>query len=130
MAYFKANLLDITEDINVEVGVGGLKLLTSGLIFSISGEPINILIDDVEIEFLFEELEGYKSSFKTDQVSTKKMRITLINFENGLGQGVMDPVNYLFTDKFNIFLSFFVHTVNKKEKHRQFSYSIYYGLKK
>lgn len=127
MAILKATSNDKSEDILFEVSTGNLKLLTSGFAFSIKGEPIKILIDDIFVEFIFIDKDSELSSVKHEVVTSKSMKVLLTNFENSFGEGIVEPTNYLYTNHFNIFLSFFVITINKKEKHRQLSYAVYYG---
>ncbi|HCA5151335.1 DUF6864 domain-containing function [Acinetobacter baumannii] len=130
MANFLAKEGDISENIEVNVSTNNLKVLTSGLVFSIGGEEIYISIDDVKVKFEFiEEDDKVKPSIKYNisEVNNKELVVSLINFNNTLGQGIIKPLNFLYTEHFNLYISFYVYTLNDKKSNRQISYTIYYG---
>jgi len=130
MAKFLASLNGKEEDINIDVSLGNLKLLTSGVLFTTNGKPITINFDDVTLNFHFEENKSSTElSFETRKVEDKEMDFVLINFNSPFGQGKIEPVNLIFTDYFDLHLSFFVHKIDKHKLNYQLTYSILYGEK-
>lgn len=131
MTSFKANLSDITEEINVEAKLGDLKILTSGVVFSPNGKTIEIIVDDVSIYFKFiDDEDNEKTRINTEVVNDRELQINLINFNSFSSQGKVTPKLLMYTEKFDIYLSYMVITLNKKEKHKQLTYTIYYGESK
>lgn len=130
MAKFLASLKGKEEDINIDVSLGHLKLLTSGVLFTTNGKPISINFDDVTLNFHFEENKSSNElSFETRKVTDKEMDFVLINFNSPFGQGKIEPINLIFTDEFDLHLSFFVHKIDKHKLNYQLTYSILYGEK-
>lgn len=128
MTYFKAKISDVTEDINVEAKVGNLRVLTSGVVFSPKGENIEIVVDDVTIIFNFlDDEENEKTRINTKVLDDSHVEISLINFNNSSSQGKVVPTNLMFTENFDIHISYMVTTLNKKLNHKQLTYTIYYG---
>lgn len=131
MTYFKANISDITEEINVEAKVGDLRVLTTGVVFSPNGKAILIDVDDVTITFNFiDDEENDKTRINTKIIDSNNAEIRLINFNNSSSQGKVVPTALMYTDNFDIHISYMVSTVNKKENHKQLTYTIYYGERK
>ena len=130
MAKFLASLNGKEEDISIDVSLGHLKLLTSGVLFTTNGKPISINFDDVTLNFHFEENKSSNElSFETRKITDKEMDFVLINFNSPFGQGKIEPINLIFTDEFDLHLSFFVHKIDKHKLNYQLTYSILYGEK-
>lgn len=128
---FTATSNEHTEDINIEIKIDALKVLTSGIAFSSSGTPIEISVDDVTVSFIFiDDNEDNKTRLNTKVINDKEVNIKLINFNNSLAQGKVIPTPLMYTDYFNIYFSYMVNTLNKEKGHRQLSYTIYYGDRK
>lgn len=131
MSLFKASLNEESEEIKVEIKVDDLKVLTSGTVFSSNGKTIKIMIDDVDINFNFiDDIENEKTRINTKIIDEKKVNINLINFNSSIGQGKIVPTLFMYTNNLDIYMSYIVNTLNRKEKHRKITYTIYYGESK
>lgn len=131
MSLFKASLNEKSENINVEIKVDNLKILTSGIVFSPNGKSIEMELDDIIIKFNFlDDEENSKTRISTKAINDNEVHINLINFGGSSAQGKVIPTPLMYTDNFDIYFSYMIKTLNKKEKHRQMSYTIYYGENK
>lgn len=131
MTTFKATLSHKTEDINVDVKVGDLRVLTSGVVFSPNGEIIEIVVDEVTITFNFvDDEENEKTRINTKVIDDSHVEINLINFNNLTSQGKVVPTALIYADNFDIYISYMVTTLNKKLNHKQLTYTLYYGERK
>lgn len=104
--------------------VGELKVIDSGVLHGNSSKPIRFLIDDFELIFNFinnDAVSTQKIETESEDSPGLKLKLTLVNFNNPLGSGLLDPVKIVFYKGRNIYISFFTNVV---EENRQFTYSI------
>ncbi|ENU16262.1 hypothetical protein QUG64_06415 [Acinetobacter lwoffii] len=104
--------------------VGELKVIDSGVLHCESSKPIRFLIDDFELVFNFinnDAISTQKIETKAENNPGLKLKLTLMNFNNPLGSGLLDPVQVVFYKGREIYVSFFTIVV---EGNRQFNYSI------
>ena len=74
------------------IKIGNMNVLQSGTVIGVINQPIEIMIDDLKIEFIFEDSNDLEQIARPESISNKHLRLTLINFNNSLGTGNMEPL--------------------------------------
>lgn len=114
----------------VKAFVGDLEVIESGTVHVGLNRNLKLQIgNNMAMEFLFvEDKKKEKGSIKT-RIDGKKMIWTLFNFENTIGEGIINPLEVgTFNDR-RIYLSFYISTPNKDNENRIINYVIYLGAK-
>ncbi len=97
---------------------GDTTIIASGTAISYNGQPIEISFptsanDSITIVFKFDKDDSGKPSLKAIAPNSKKLELTLFNFNNSLGQGNTKPLEIAETDHKKIFLNFRVYSLDE-----------------
>ncbi len=114
-----------TAGIAVQVMVGGLELIHSGLLHMDGETEVSISIGDLKYTFVFKSDAGgarYES-----QASGMAMTINLFNFNNSLGEGKLKPIQVGYLNDRKLYLTFFGNTLVSEGSIRRFEYAFYFG---
>lgn len=111
--------------ISVQVKVGALELLHSGLVHLDGEDWVEIKILDLSLRFKFIS-DGGEARYDSDVVD-KTLNITLANFRNSLGEGKLKPIHIGHIAERKLYLTFFSNTLSLEDNVRQFEYALYLG---
>lgn len=106
-----------------EIKVGDLKLMDSGSIITPPDYPIQFFIRDLEYVFSFANDGEDKPNIRILSNSGKKLEIELVNFNDLVGVGNIEPMSMGRIDGHEIFMMFRVSRL--KEGGRTMQYSWY-----
>lgn len=109
----------------VKIGVGDKELVSQGILHLRSDDSITIeLVDhDLTMIFSFEENKSVIGSQYTGVGNGNKYNITLSNFNNPFGEGVVTPVAIGQVEGRELYMSFFIYTLKNNE--RRFEYNLF-----
>lgn len=88
------------------IRVGEFSLMESGSIISPKGADIHFFIRDLEYVFSFVDLADEKPQIKTKSNNGKKLEIELVNFNDAVGIGNINPLPMGQIDGLDIFIMF------------------------
>lgn len=104
--------------------VGDFLVVDSGILHT-KGLPLTIEIDTMMIEFNFSDDKNFGESevvSVVDENNKSKLGLKLYNFNNILGSGYVEPIEFGTFKGVKYFITFMVNGYESKAK--QFSYSI------
>ena len=96
---------------NFSVNVGHFKVLKSGIVIGVVAQPIEIIIDDLKFEFVFEDIKESEQVAKPELVNDKHLRIVFTNFNNSLGTGNVEPMLIGSYNNQNLYLSYRIYSL-------------------
>ena len=114
-------------NINTTIKSGNTIVLASGTVISHNNEPIEISFpmtgEPLTIVFIFDKDDTGKTLLKANAPTTKRLELTLLNFNNSLGQGNIQPLQIGEISHKQIFLNFRVYALDEKtSKTLQFTF--------
>ena len=95
------------------IKIGNMDVLQSGTVIGVINQPIEIMIDDLTIEFVFEDGKDLKQIAKPESINNKHLRLTLINFNNSLGTGNMEPLAIGSYANKHLYLSYRIYSLGE-----------------
>ena len=100
------------EPKNITAYHGDLEIIGDGVSPSTSDNPLKIKIHDLELcfEFLSNKTNGMKVEKKVK--SDNELLLTLTNFNNSLGSGIIKPTEIGLLKNKKIYISFFIWIPN------------------
>lgn len=107
------------------IKVDGKELLDSAVVHATDKDDITIDINGLILKFEFEDDSDDKTTGYRGGVFGNTFTMTLRNFNNVLGDGVLKPLEVGFYKNRKLYLTFFVNTMNNKE--RRFEYNLFLG---
>ena len=110
---------------NIKVGVGDKRLVSSGTVHVNGNDKVTIeLIDNnLKIIFSFEETRDVSGSHYNGVGEGSTYNVILYNFNNPFGEGVVTPISIGRVDGKELFMSFFIFSLQNNE--RRFEYNIF-----
>ena len=90
---------------------GDLEVIGNGIAPSTINLPLSIKIKDLELTFEFDS-DNSKEMKVERRIDGKKLTLLLLNFDNSLGSGIIEPVEFGFLDNRKLFLSYWIWNVN------------------
>lgn len=106
----------------VSVKVGNLTLLDSGTVIAPKGAPIHFVIKDLEYIFSFVNEGEEKPKIRTISNTGKRLEIELINFNDVVGVGNINPMSMGTIDGQELLLMFRVSMLKEGGKTMQYSW--------
>lgn len=115
---------------DVKVKVGEYEVVAAGEIHAVD-LPIDFVVNGLNLRFVFETgREGSESRYESEQVGDVFV-IKMFNFNNELGEGVLEPLVFATFGSRDIAITFYVHSVtNGSKTARRFTYTLLAGSAK
>ena len=104
--------------IPVQVKTGDYEVISSGIVHT-NGTEITFNIASLKVKFTFNVDDG--SARFQGSISDNTLIIALYNFNDSIGEGKLDPVEIGSVGGKNLYVTWFVTTID--DKMRQFNYS-------
>lgn len=120
-------MIEATSPYITEAKAGDLDVVGRGLIPTSNTHPLSLFIDDLTITFKFEVDPSIKGAYVDAAVDGKNLTWVLKNFDNTLGQGVLDPQKLGSAFKRELFMTFWIWTPSGPDEGRMISYVFYLG---
>jgi len=114
------------QPLNLKSFTGDLEIVGNGVAPAIKGLPLRIKIEDLEIEFEFNTDKSNDTRIER-RVVEKKLFIVLTNFNNSLGTGIIDPMEFARLKNRKMYLSFWIWTPSSEEGKRIINWTILQG---
>lgn len=111
---------------DVKAFCGDLEVIGNGIAPSTIDLPLSIKIKDLELMFRFETDDSKEMKIE-EKVNGKKLTLILMNFDNSLGSGVIEPVEFGFMDKRKLYLSYWIWTPSKNDAKRIINWTLLQG---
>ena len=109
----------------VKALVNGFEVVASGIVHVV-GSALTIMLDTMPIEVTFlSDLGGVRYSTEVKGVS---VQVSLYNFLT-IGDGMINPVGIATAEGRQVYLTFWVNTINGPQQIREFRYTILMGPK-
>jgi hypothetical protein len=105
---------------------GDLEIIGNGIAPCTTDMPLKIKIKDLELVFKFES-DSTKEMKAERRVDGKKLILVLLNFNNSLGSGIIEPVEFGIIDHKKVYLSYWVWTPSSKDSKRIINWTILQG---
>ncbi|HIF9174799.1 TPA: DUF6864 domain-containing function [Photobacterium damselae] len=105
--------------------VNDRKLIESKQVLLSANDDISIGIEDMTLKFVFENDNNEKGSSYRGNVEGNTFTMSLINFKNSLGEGVLTPLEIGQLNGKRLLISFYVTTLSTQE--RRFEYNLFLG---
>lgn len=105
---------------------GDLQIVGNGIAPCTVNMPLRLKIKDLEIIFEFDSDES-KEMKEIRQIDGKKLTLTLFNFDNSLGSGIIEPVEFGFMDNKKIYISYWIWTPSNKDSKRIINWTVLQG---
>lgn len=107
----------------VKALVNGFEVVASGIVHVV-GNALTIMLDTMPVEVIFlSDLGGVRY---TTEVKGASVQVSLYNFLT-IGDGMISPVAVATAEGKQIYLTFWVNTVNGFQQIREFRYTILMG---
>lgn len=106
----------------INIKVGDLTLLDSGCIITPQGASVHFFIKDLEYVFNFVDKGEEKAQMKFISNNGKKLEIEMLNFNDIIGVGNINPLPMGKIDNKEIFLMFRVSMLKEGGKTMQYSW--------
>ncbi|OEF69247.1 DUF6864 domain-containing function [Vibrio tasmaniensis] len=107
------------------ITVSGRELIESRQVLLSATDDVTVSIDDMTLKFVFEDDNNIKGSSYRGNVEGNIFTMSLINFKNGLGEGVLTPLEIGQRNGKKLLVSFYVTTLSTME--RRFEYNLFTG---
>jgi hypothetical protein len=122
----KAKIKYIIMNNDIKITTGNLEVIGNGNIHIAFDRIFTIHIKDkVQVEFIFVENKEQSEDSIEANVVNDKLTLTLINYSNPLGMGVLEPMEIGILENKKLFLSFFIWHPNKEKGNRIINYVLY-----
>lgn len=125
----QANTISSRPKIDIKKLYENMEVIDSGIIHTYNSNDIIITVNSVKIIFKFvtdEEALDLKSTIDVgvDKSQVNTLIIKLINFKSPDPEGAPKPLNIASVGTKQVFISFFVETINREKGVRSFSYTL------
>lgn len=111
----------------VSVNVENKELVHSSVVHIQDNQDIELDIEGLKLKFIFVEDEADKSSGYRGSVEDNVFVMSLKNFNNGLGEGVLKPIELGHLNNRKLYVTFYVNTLSNQD--RRFEYNLFLGEK-
>ena len=109
-----------------ETRTGDLLLLKSEMVHVSEDRDLTIKIDDLSISFIFSDDQN-KDKISLNLKDNKTLEVICNKFENSLGEGIVRPFPIGEIEEKELYLSFYVWTIDLKKNRRIINYCLYSG---
>lgn len=112
----------------IKTFAGNLELIKSEMVHISGNDILTISLQEVMfLKFEFVTDDKDKNSFISKEVieDKKTLVIKCANFDNSLGQGLIEPLEIGYFNNRKLYFSFFVWTPNINQNKRLINYSLY-----
>ena len=110
----------------IKAFTGDLEIIGNGLAPATKDMPVKIKIDDLELEFEFVTDKTNNANVER-RVVDKKLYIVLTNFNNSLGTGMIEPIEFGHIKNRKLYVSFWIWTPSVEEGRRIINWTILRG---
>lgn len=105
---------------------GDLEIIGNGIAPTTASFPIKLRIKDLELSFEF-DTDDSKDMKVERRIDGKKLTLVLINFNNSLGSGLIEPTEFGFMDNRKLYISYWVWTPSRNDSKRIINWTILQG---
>ena len=96
----------------MNVKIGNYKILSTGTIIGIVGEPIIFEIEDLVFEMIFNDDKEKTQGVNISSVGNKKAVLEFVNYNNSLGTGNKTPIPLAQIKNEQLYLSYRVYALH------------------
>lgn len=110
---------------NVKVNVENKELVLSSVVHVQENQEVGIEIEGLKLKFNFIKDDENTSSSYRGVVEDGVFLMSLKNFNNVLGEGVLKPIELGHINNRRLYLTFYVYTY--QNQNRRFEYNLFLG---
>lgn len=118
----------IDQTLTIKSFVGEYEVIGSGCAPSLSNMPLKLTVEDLSFTFDFvsdSEIKGKKVT--KNNIDDKNGVFTLLNFDNSLGSGLLNPWYLGIISERKLYVTFWIWTPNIKEDKRLVNWTLMLG---
>jgi intein/homing endonuclease len=118
---------NLSMPVKVTAFVGDMEVIGNGIVQVSNSQQLILNIDNLKMSFCFSSDTNNPSSKWSSVVEGDTLVWQLVNFNNSLGEGVLNQIKIGALNKRELFATFYVWTIDKNQGFRNVNYVIYLG---
>jgi len=110
---------------NIKTYIGNLEVIDTKIVHVTRNSNLSIKIENLSIIIEFLNDKNEENKINREIISNTTLKIKCNNFNNSLGEGVLEPIEIGILDNKKMYLTFFVWTPNISLENRIVNYCLY-----